>query len=51
MGIILKYRRRRPEEAGGKEQEQGIGGIGAWDNSTLRKQTLSAVTGRKQGLR
>ena len=45
-----KDRKRRPEEAGGKEQEQGIGGIGAWDNSTLRKQTLSAVTGRKQGL-
>lgn len=45
-----KDRKRRPEKAGGKDQKQGIGGIGAWDNSTLRKQTLSAVTGRKQGL-
>ena len=45
-----KDRKRRPEETGGKDQKQGIGGISAWDNSILRKQTLSAVTGEKQGL-
>lgn len=45
-----RNRKSRPEKAGGKDHKQGIGGIGVWDNSTLRKQTLSAVTGGKQGL-
>ena len=45
-----RNRKDRPEKTGGKDQKQGIGGIGAWDNSHLRKSTLSAVAGGKQGL-